>query len=156
MDGCLKAKNGGLISATMRRVEAHVQRLLRARRHGRATIRHGAMLCHCHSTDTPTSTVAMDGGPSTWARRRRASARREMRQREVVAHEEGPLASRRVRPGRDAHTEPSRLHRGAQRNVSIEPRPWTETVKPSRAPETEGTREQGHRCRSAGRTAREG
>jgi len=39
---------------------------------------------------------------------------------------------RRVRPGRDAHTEPSRLHRGAQRNVSIEPRPWTETVQPTR------------------------
>ena len=42
-----------------------------------------------------------------------------MRQRDAVAHEEGPFVSRRVRPGRDAHTEPSRLHRGAQRNVSI-------------------------------------
>jgi len=36
------------------------------------------------------------------------------------------------------------LHRGAQRNVSIEPLRWTETVKPARALETEGTREQGH------------
>jgi len=75
MDECLTAKNGGLISATLRGVEAHVQRLLRARRHGRATIRHGAMLCHCHSTDTPTSTEAMDGGPFPGARRRSASAR---------------------------------------------------------------------------------
>ena len=57
-----------------------------------------------------------------------------MRLREAVAHEEVSPVSRRVRPGRDAHTEPSRLHRGAQRNISIEPRPWTETVQPARAP----------------------
>jgi len=35
-------------------------------------------------------------------------------------------------------------HRGAQRNVSIEPLRCTDTVKPARALETEGTREQHH------------
>ena len=121
MDGCLTAENGGLLAATLRGVEAHVQRPLRARRHGRATVLLRAMLCHCHSTGTPASTVTMGGGPSTCARRRRASAREEMRQRKAVAHEEGPVASRRVRHGRDARTEPSRLHGGAQRDVSIQP-----------------------------------
>ena len=41
-----------------------------------------------------------------------------MIQRKAVSHEEGPVASRRVRLGRDAQSEPSRLHLGAQRKAS--------------------------------------
>ena len=42
----------------------HEQHALHGPKHGRATILLRAMLCHCHSTGTPASTVAMDGGPS--------------------------------------------------------------------------------------------
>ena len=62
MDGCLAAKNGRLISATLRGVEAHVQHLLHGRRRGYPHKMHGAMLNIC--PPPALFSVTMDGGPS--------------------------------------------------------------------------------------------
>ena len=62
MDGCLKAKNGGLSAATMRRVGAHGQYMLCAQRRCYPHEMPGAMLNTC--PPPALFSVTMDGGPS--------------------------------------------------------------------------------------------